>query len=142
MKQSLMFYQILFLTKIICDNQDLPWMICHIKNLILYNDICKTFARGKNSLFFEEFTKLFKLIYPNSSTKLFKACVGYFLTIFFSPNYSPSKSMKNVFLFHLKSSFRSRDIQIFVFFPFLSTLSRLKRTNGSGIIYDAMNWLA
>ena len=83
MKQSLMFYQILFLTKIICDNQDLPWMICHIKNLILYNDICKTFARGKNSLFFEEFTKLFKLIYPNSSTKLFKACVGCFLTNFF-----------------------------------------------------------
>ena len=83
MKQSLMFYQILFLTKIICDNQDLPWMICHIKNLILYNDICKTFARGKNSLFFEEFTKLFKLIYPNSSTKLFKAYVGCFLTNFF-----------------------------------------------------------
>ena len=28
---------------------------------------------------------------------------------------SPSKTMKNVFLFHLKSSFRFRDIQIFVF---------------------------
>ena len=33
----------------------------------------------------------------------------------FSPNDSPSKTMKNVFLFHLKSSFRSRDIQIFYF---------------------------
>ena len=41
-----------------------------------------------------------------------------------------------------KSSFRSRDIQFFVLFPFLSTLSRLKRTNGSGIIYDVINWLA
>ena len=41
-----------------------------------------------------------------------------------------------------KSSFRSPDIQFFVFFPFLSTLARLKRTNGSGMIYDVMNWLA
>ena len=49
--------------------------------------------------------------------------------------------MKNV-LFHLKSSFRSRDIHIFVFFLFLSTLSKLKRTNGTGIIYDVMNWPA
>ena len=49
-------------------------------------------------------------------------------------------SEKLFFLFHLKSSFR--DIHIFVFFPFLSTLSRFKRANGSGIIYDVMNWLA
>ena len=34
----------------------------------------------------------------------------------FSPNDSPSKTIKNVFLFHRKSSFRSRDIQIFVIF--------------------------
>ena len=26
--------------------------------------------------------------------------------------------------------------------PFLSTLSRFKRTNGSGIIYDVINWFA
>ena len=36
----------------------------------------------------------------------------------FSPNDSPLKTMNNVFLFHLKSSFRFRDIQIFVIFPF------------------------
>ena len=35
----------------------------------------------------------------------------------FLPSDSPSKTVKNVFLFHLKSSFRSRDIQIFVIFP-------------------------
>ena len=35
---------------------------------------------------------------------------------FFSPNYSPSKTVKNVFYF-VKSSFRSRDIHIFVIFP-------------------------
>ena len=45
----------------------------------------------------------------------FKAYVCYFLLHYFSPNDIPSKTMKNVFLFHLKISFRSRDIQIFVF---------------------------
>ena len=41
----------------------------------------------------------------------FKAFVRYLLSNFyFSPNDSPSKTMKNVFLFHIKRSFRSRDI--------------------------------
>ena len=57
----------------------------------------------------------------------------------FSSNDSPSKAM-NFFLFHLKSSFCSQDIQIFVIL-FLSKLSRFKRANRSGIIY-VMNWLA
>ena len=48
----------------------------------------------------------------------FKACVCYLLSIFyFSLNDSTSKTMKNVFLFHLKSTFHSLDIQIFVFSP-------------------------
>ena len=34
----------------------------------------------------------------------------------FSPNDSPSKTVENVFLFHLKSSFCSQDIQLFVIF--------------------------
>ena len=49
-----------------------------------------------------------------------KACVQYFLSnfYFFTNFFHPLKTMKNVFLFHLKSSFRSQDIQIFViFFP-------------------------
>ena len=46
----------------------------------------------------------------------FKLCVRYFLTAFyFLPKDSPSKTMKDVFLFHLKSSFCSRGISIFVF---------------------------
>ena len=45
-----------------------------------------------------------------------KACVHYFLSfLFFPPNDTPSKTMK-CFLFHLKRSFRSRDIQYFVIF--------------------------
>ena len=48
-----------------------------------------------------------------------KACVHYFHQIFiFSSNDSPSKTIKKCFLFHLKSFFRSRYIQIFVFLTF------------------------
>ena len=49
-------------------------------------------------------------------------CPVFFYQIFiFSPNDSPLKTMKNVFFFHLKSSFCSQDIEIFVIFylPFL-----------------------
>ena len=64
-----------------------------------------------------------------------KACVRYFLSNFyFLSKWYPFKNYEKCFLFHLKSSF-----QIFVFFPFLSTLSRFKRINGSGIIYDVIN---
>ena len=39
---------------------------------------------------------------------IFKACFRYFLSSFyFSSNDSPSKTTKNLFFFHLKSSFRS-----------------------------------
>ena len=51
---------------------------------------------------------------------LFKACDCYFLSNFyFSQNDSPLKNYEKCFLFHLKSSFRSRDIQIFAIFPLL-----------------------
>ena len=56
----------------------------------------------------------------------------------FPHNDNPLKTEKCIF-FHLKSSFRSPDIQISVIFLFLSTLSKFKRTSGSGIIYDVMN---
>ena len=47
----------------------------------------------------------------------FKACVHYFfLTFIFPLNDSASRTTKNVFLFHLKISFHSRDIQNFVIF--------------------------
>ena len=64
--------------------------------------------------------------------------VIFYQILIFSPNDSLSKTVK-CFLFHLKSSFCSWDIKIFVFFPFFSTLSRFKRTNGSGIINDVMH---
>ena len=72
-----------------------------------------------------------------------KACVCYFLSNFYFSTYndSPLKTEK-CFLFHLKSSFCTRDIQIFVIFSLPFTLSRFKRANGSGIIYDVINWLA
>ena len=51
-------------------------------------------------------------------TTLSKLVSAIFYHIFiFTLNDSPSKTIKNVFLFHQKSSFHSQDIQIFVFFP-------------------------
>ena len=43
---------------------------------------------------------------------------------------------------NLRKMFFISSKKLFSFFPFLSTLSGLKRTNWSGIIYDVMNWLA
>ena len=60
----------------------------------------------------------------------FKACVRYFLSNFYlSPNDSPSEIMKNVFLFHQKTSVHSQDIQIFLFFsaPLFSPVSHCFR---------------
>ena len=50
--------------------------------------------------------------------------------------------MKNVFLFHRKSSFHSRDIQIFVILSLPFQTSQIQKENGSGIIYEVMYWLA
>ena len=44
----------------------------------------------------------------------YSLCLLFFINFYFSPNDSPFKTMK-CFLFYLKSSFPSRDIQIFVF---------------------------
>ena len=56
-----------------------------------------------------DFTKTQKCTY-------LKACIHYFLSNFyFQPNHSPSKTMRKLLLFHLKNSFHSRDILIFVF---------------------------
>ena len=45
-----------------------------------------------------------------------RKCVITFLwNFYFLPNDSPSKTVNNVFLFHPKSSFCSRDIQIYIF---------------------------
>ena len=77
---------------------------------------------------------------------IFKACVCYFLSNFyFSSNDIPSKTMKSVFLFHQKSSFRPQDIQIFVFsssplfFPVSHYLRGWSKKNLK--IYDVINWL-
>ena len=76
---------------------------------------------------------------------LLKTCVHYFLSNFyFSPNDSPSKTEK-CFLFHLKSSFHSWDIQIFVF-PFCTLFLPVSHCfRGSSKInleiYDIINCL-
>ena len=61
----------------------------------------------------------FYLLFPLKAFKtiLFKACLCYFLSNFyFFTKWQPFKNYEKCFLFNLKSSFCSRDIQIFVFF--------------------------
>ena len=45
----------------------------------------------------------------------------------FSPNDSPLKTTKNVFLFHLKSSFHSQNIQFFVIFSLPLRTSQIQK---------------
>ena len=76
--------------------------------------------------------------------RFLKACVRYFLSIFYC--FSKWESFKNYetcfFYFVLKALFVPEIFTFLYFFPFLSTLYRFQRTNGSGITYDVMNWLA
>ena len=87
----------------------------------------------------------FSLILPISLAILFlvfselKLLFVYYLKLvpaifYFSTKWQSFKNYEKYFLFHLKSSFHSGDIQIFVFFPFFSTLSRFKRTSEYGIM--------
>ena len=65
----------------------------------------------------------------------------FYQKIFFSPNDSPSKTEK-CFLFHLKSTFHSQEIQLYVIFPLPFLIFRFKSRSESRIIYDVMNCLA
>ena len=82
-------------------------------------------------------------IHTHTYTHTLKLVSAIFYQIYiFSANDSPSKTVKNVFYFIEKALFVLEIFKFLWFFPFLSTLSILKRTNESGIIYDVMNWLA
>ena len=78
----------------------------------------------------------------NLSVAVLKLVSAIFYQFFiFSPNDSPSDSMKNVFI-SSKKFFSFSRFQIFVIFSVLSTLSRFKRMKECGIIYDVINCLA
>ena len=65
---------------------------------------------------------MLKIEFKNKAFKhvFFKACVCYFFIKFlFFHQMIALQKLKKCFLFHLKSSFCSRNIQIFVIFPFL-----------------------
>ena len=77
-----------------------------------------------------------------SIVNLLKLVSAIFYQIFiFTANDSPSKTMKNIFYFIGKALFVLEIFKFLWFFPFLTKLSRFKKTNWSGIIY-VMNWLA
>ena len=101
----------------------LPW-----RSSLFYNlDICFS----NSSFVLDDFTSLLKLV-----------SAIFYQVLIFSPNDIPLKTMKNVFHFIEKALFVLEIFKFLWFFPFLSTLSRFKTTNGSGINYDVMNWLA
>ena len=90
-----------------------------------------------------------------SYSTAFKPCLLFFIKLFFlyffqiyiyfSPNDSTSKTIKNVFLFHLKSSFRSQNINIFVFLSsplFLPVSHCLRGCFKINLkVYDVINYL-
>ena len=51
------------------------------------------------------------------ATKLKLVSAIFYEIFIFSPNDIPSKTVEKYFLFHLKSTFHSQDIQMFVIFP-------------------------
>ena len=69
----------------------------------------------KEQLFYRTLiTSYFRPVYIAKFLKL--ASAMFYQILIFSQNDGPLKTMKNVFLIHLKSSFYSRDIQTFVIF--------------------------
>ena len=76
-------------------------------------------------------TQVFSCV--NIAKYLKHVSVIFYQCFIFSPNDSSSKTMKNVC---------SRYIQIYVIFPIPFHTFRIQKANGSGIIYDVMNWLA
>ena len=63
----------------------------------------------------------------------------FYQSFIFSPNDSPSKTIKNVFDFIEKGLFVLEIFKFLLYFLFLSTLSRCIGTNGSVIIY--VSWI-
>ena len=85
------------------------------------------------------------LVFPKTRWVGFKACVRYFLSNFcLSTNDSPSKKYEKIF--HLKSSFCTRDIQVFVFLssPLFLPVSHCFRgwSKKNLKVYDVINCIS
>ena len=98
---------------------------CAISNSFIYDSSLSLSVSQLHSV------KYLKLV----SAIFYQICI-------FSSNDSLLKTIKNVFYFISKALFALEIFKFLWFFTFLSTRSRFKRTNGSGISYDVMNWLA
>ena len=125
------------------------WLVNRNSQLVFYhitthaNPNCELISNAKPKTEEASFTSqmsdsttTFKRAWGKTSTFTLKYVSAIFYQIFI---FSPNENYGKCFLFHLKSSFRSCVIQIFVIFflPFCNEM-----TNQSGIIYDLMNWLA
>ena len=73
----------------------------------------------------------FQIENKSKKNKNLKACVLYFLHLTKRKHF---KNYEKLFLFHLKDSLHSRDINFFVIFFFLFTVSIFKGSDEAGII--------
>ena len=106
------------------------YQIFIFNKIIALQKLWKMFFISSKKLFsFSRYSNFYISIFPSFSlsvialgvdpTYILKLMSAIFYQIFISSqNDSHLKTMKNVFLFHLKSSSCSRDIQIFVIFSF------------------------
>ena len=89
-----------------------------------FSSFLRAIVEANNKILFERWESDFNITLSRSFPTIpnlllfFKACAHYFLTSFCS-KWKALKNYEKYFLFHLKSSFRSRDIQIFVIFSLL-----------------------
>ena len=78
-----------------------------------------------------------------SSDNLWSFCPLFFINLLFFYQMVACQKIWKMLFISFKKLFSFLKYSNFCnFFPFLSILFRIKRTNGSGIIYDVMNWLA
>ena len=111
---------------------------------ILFDCYCHNLIFGRETGYYAMFPPTFNifLIFANFLRCLKLVFTILYQIVIFSLQDSPSETIKNVFYFIEKVIFVLEIFKFLQFSPFLSTLSRFKRTNGSEVIYDVMNWLA
>ena len=83
-----------------------------------------------------------KIFHASIIFHIFKLVSAFFIKILILHQMIALQKLWKMFFISSKKLFSFARYSHFYVFPFLSTLSRLKRTNGTGKIYDVMDCLA
>ena len=136
-----------FWGKNLCDGycMDIMWCLC-VEVKIQWRVIwfCKAFLRTSHVSLFEcKGPWMLKTGSLKLTDSLELVSAIFFIIFLFLPQMIVlQKPWKMFFISSKKLHFFLEIFTFLYFFHLLSTLFRLKTTNGSRIIYDAMNWLA